>query len=105
MRALIVTVAVSLLAVSVVGCGGDDASDTVTGVVTQVTGQLAEVDSFVITDTDGKSHRFVPAEGLRFHDGPLDHLREHIITGTPVVVVFERGADGALVAVSVEDVD
>ncbi len=100
--AVILLVIPSLL---IVACSSsdDDGEGRVTGVVTQVSGDLGEVTSFVVTDGDGRSHQFEPAPGLMFEDGPLDHLREHIVSGDPVEVGYERAEDGALIAVDVAD--
>ena len=99
--------AVALLVIAslfVVACSSSDGGEgRVTGVVTQVSGELGEVTSFVVTDGEGRNHQFEPAPGLMFEDGPLDHLREHIVSGDPVEVGYERSEDGALVAIDVAD--
>jgi hypothetical protein len=88
----------------IVACSAsDDGEGRVMGVVTQVSGELGEVTSFVVTDGEGRSHQFEPAPGLMFEDGPLDHLREHIVSGDPVEVRYERSEDGALIAIDVAD--
>lgn len=98
----VVAVAVALLS----GCSGSGVpqGSSVTGVITEVSGDITVVTAFVVLDGDGSSHRFSPAPGLLFDGGPLTHLREHVVTGHPVVVTFERGTDGELIAVAVEDV-
>lgn len=98
----IFTVAVLLSAVA--GCTSDTSTDTtVVGIVTQVSGDLGSVESFIITDAEGQSYQFTPADGLLFDGGPIDHLREHIISGDPVEVRYERSDDGSMVAVEVTD--
>jgi hypothetical protein len=100
---LVVVVAAALLALA--GCSGSDpaSSDTLTGVVSEVNGDITTLTGFVVLAPDGSSHRFTPADGLLFEGGPLSHLREHIITGQLVIVTFEQGSDGELIAVHVED--
>jgi len=99
---LFLTVAVLLSALA--GCTSDTSTDTtVVGIVTQVSGDLGSVESFIITDPEGQSYQFTPADGLLFDGGPIDHLREHIISGDPVKVRYERSDDGAMVAVEVTD--
>jgi len=104
-RPFVVAVVVVLItAVGAAGCSSGPGSDAVvSGVVTQVTGDLGAVETFVVTDETGESHQFTPAEGLTFHGGPLDHLREHIISGEPVEVTYQEADDGSLVAVEVGD--
>jgi hypothetical protein len=100
---LVVVVAAALLALA--GCSGSDpaSGDTLTGIVSEVNGDITTLTGFVVLAPDGSSHRFTPADGLLFEGGPLSHLREHIITGQLVIVTFEQGSDGGLIAVHVED--
>ena len=101
----VLVVLVVVVALVLAGCSGSDpvSGDTVTGVVSEVNGDLTTVTGFVLMAPDGSSHRFTPADGLLFEGGPLPHLREHVITGQAVVVTFEQGPDGGLIAVHVED--
>lgn len=95
-------IAAALLLV-LAGCGGADEPAAV-GVVIDVVGDLTSVEQFTIRTADGSDLTFVPAGEARFHGlGPLGHLRSHLAGGSPVVVVYETGADGVLVAVSVDD--
>ncbi len=100
---LVVLVVAVVLVLS--GCSGSDPvrGDTITGVVSEVNGDLTTVTGFVVLAPDGSSHRFTPADGLLFEGGPLPHLREHVITGQAVIVTFEQGPAGELIAVHVED--
>jgi hypothetical protein len=103
---VLIAVVTLVTVLGVAGCSsGDGSDDSVTGVVTQVTGDLGSVESFVITDSAGKSYQFTPADGLTFHGGPIDHLREHIVSGEPVAVSYEEADDGSLIAVVVGDAD
>lgn len=65
-----------------------------------VQGDLTAVTEFSVLTEDG-TEVFVPAEDGDFAF-PLPHLREHIISGVPVVVFWE-GRDGHKVAVFVDD--
>lgn len=87
------------------GCSTSDITgdNTLTGVVSEVNGDLTTVSGFVVLAADGSSHRFTPVDGLLFDGGPLTHIREHVVTGQPVVVTFELGGNGELVATGVED--
>lgn len=107
MRRLLPSIVLAaVVAISVSACATpDEASDnTVTGVVSEVSGDLTSVSGFVVLLDDGSSHRFTPTDGLLFEGGPLSHLREHVVTGQAIVVTFELGASGELIAVNVEDV-
>ena len=105
MKRHVIVVLVAAVALAIAGCSGSDpaSGDTITGVVTEVNGDLTTVTGFVVLASDGSSHRFTPADGLLFEGGPLPHLREHVITGQLVIVTFEQGPDGGLLAVHVED--
>lgn len=100
---LAVAVVATILLVS--GCStADPASDNMlSGVISEVSGDLTTVTGFVVLAEDGSSHRFTPMDGLLFEGGPLTHLRQHVVTGQRVVVTFELGTSGELVAVRVED--
>ncbi len=102
--AWVVAVGVAL-AVSLGACsagGGDDAP--ISGIVTEVTGDLTTVESFVVLDGTGRSHKFVPADGLLFYGGPLTHLRDHVVTGQPITVTFVEGFEGEKTATLIEHV-
>lgn len=98
---------VTTVAMMASACASESSDDpnTVEGIVTEVTGDLTAVESFVITDSDGRSHLFRPEPGLLFYGGPLSHIRDHIVTGQRVVVTFENRADGARIAVLIEHAD
>lgn len=104
-RQLLVASAVAVVIMSVSACSTSPTTsdDTLTGVISEVNGDLATVTTFVVLTEDGSSHRFTPIDGLLFEGGPLTHLREHVVTGHPVVVTFERGSGGGLIAIRVED--
>ena len=98
-RCVLVVVA---LAVAACGNGGDDSEAS--GVVIDVVGGLTTVDQFTIRTTAGEDLTFEVADGVRFHgSGPLGHLRSHLTTGEPIVVVYETGEDGVLRALEVDD--
>lgn len=106
-RWLVVAVAAVVVSVVSVGCSSSTTvnPNQVEGVVSEVTGDLTAIQSFVILDDNGKSHLFTPEQGLLFYGGPLSHLRDHIISGQRVVVTFEEGAYGAMTAVLIEHTD
>ncbi|MCZ7533979.1 MAG: hypothetical protein M5U23_11355 [Acidimicrobiia bacterium] len=97
-------VAIALWGVAATGCasGNELADNQVSGIVTEVTGDLTGVESFVILDNDGNSHLLRPAPGLLFYGGPLIHLRDHVTTGQRVTVTFESSASGEMTAVLIE---
>ena len=86
------------------GCSSSETTvdDSVVGVISEVSGDITSVTGFVVLSDDATSHQFTPTPGLVFMGGPLTHLRDHIISGERVVVSFERGDDGALIAVAID---
>jgi hypothetical protein len=108
-RRLIAGMVTAVLVVAGCSASGDDGhhEDTVSGVVTEVTGDLVTVESFVVLDDNGDSHLFTPEPGLLFYGGPLGHLRDHVVTGQRVTVTFEPSAYGGMTATLVvhEDAD
>ena len=98
------TMVVGLVAVVAAACAGDAVGSemSISGVVTEMTGDLSVVQSFVVLDSDGDSHLFSPEEGLLFLGGPLSHLRDHVLSGERVTVTFEETSDGRLIAVLIE---
>lgn len=80
-------------------CGTTD-QGTVEGLVVDVQGDLRAVTEFTVL-TDQGQMSFIPAPDGDFAF-PLPHLREHIISGVPVVVFWED-RDGERVAVLVDD--
>lgn len=87
-KSLVAVVGGILVSLMVVGCAQD--GGTVLGVVVEVDGTLDQIDSFTVL-VEGDEMRFLPAD-----DGdypyPLSHLREHLRTGQPVFVTWERRA-------------
>ena len=87
--------------VLLVSCNGDDASGvvpSVRGVVVEITGQLDDIESFVLVDEDGARLTFTVTPESDFHQLPLSHLNEHRISGAPVVVDYEEQGDDLVVA-------
>lgn len=79
-------------------------SDTVTGIVVEVDGDLVSVSRFVVVVEDGSRLEFIPSPGILFHDrAPISHLQDHLRSGEPVRVVYESLDDGTLIAVEVFD--
>ena len=92
----------ALLIVLMAACGGG--RDTARGIVVEVEGGIADVTGFLLLLPDGSRLRFQPADGVLFHDdAPLGHLRDHLRSGEPVEVEYERLPDGTAVAYSVSD--
>ncbi len=94
--ALVVVIAVAVIAS---GCSGAAESEgEVVGVVTEVTGDLTGIESFVVLDTDGDSHKFTPGDGMTVMGAPASHLRDHVVSGEPVRVIYHEGSEGELIA-------
>lgn len=100
-----------ILTLVAAGCGGADDDrngltegdeGSVVGVVSEVSGELPVVDTFVILDGSGDSFRFIPEPGLLFHGGPLSHLRDHIVGGERVTVTFKVESTGVMTATHIE---
>lgn len=95
--------ALVVLALFATSCATDDATDgEVVGIVTEVTGNLSDIESFVVLDDDGDSHKFTPADGMTVVGAPASHLRDHILSGEPVRVIYHEGPEGELVADDVQ---
>ena len=92
------------LALVVAGCGdpGED-RETVRGVVLEVDGDLASVESFVLRTDDGDILEVVPAPDGDFRF-PLPHLHDHRRTLEPVLVELDRSVDPPL-ATAIRDAD
>lgn len=86
------------------GCStAEESSGEVVGIVTEVTGDLTSIESFVVIDGSGDSSKFVPGEGLTVAGGPVSHLRDHVVSGEQVKVLFHSGEKGELIADDVQD--
>lgn len=72
------------------------------GVVVAVDGDLNEIRGFSLLLPDGAVIKLVPQAGLLFDGGPLSHLRDHLVSGAPVSVVY-RVEDGVAIATNVGD--
>ena len=71
-----------------------------TGLVTQVSGGLVEVDGFRLLTDDGEVEFMVDADSRFLFPEP--HLRDHLRSGEPVSVEYR--SDGAgLIVVTVDD--
>ncbi len=98
---LLVALPLVVLGSACSGSSGDDGE--VIGVVTEVTGDLSGIESFVVLDSEGESFKFKPRSGLRFMGAPPSHLRDHVISGEPVKVTYHENSTGELIADEVED--
>ena len=70
----------------------------VMGIVTEVTGDLSGVESFVVLDSEGDSFKFKPRDGLMVMGQQPSHLRDHVLSGEPVTVTYHQDASGELIA-------
>lgn len=96
MRALLLCV---ILAVAASACASSESTEgEVVGIVSEVTGDLSGIDSFVVLDSAGDSHKFIPGDGMTVMGSPPSHLRDHLISGEPVKVFYHEGSDGELIA-------
>lgn len=75
-------------------------SNSLTGIVTAVDGDLTQVTSFEVL-SDGRTWQFVPSPDGDFAF-PLPHLRDHLRAGDPVVVEFSE-IGGVLSATAISD--
>jgi hypothetical protein len=77
---------------------------TITGVVIAVEGNLAEIESLVVRLEDGSDLALVPAAGLLF-DGvsPISHVRDHLVSGSPVRITYRTSAAGPGTAIEIGD--
>lgn len=99
-----VVLAVSAALTLFAGCStAEESSGEVIGIVTEVTGDLTNIESFVVTDGSGDSFKFVPGQGMTVAGGPVSHLRDHVVSGEQVKVLFHSGAQSELIADDVQD--
>ncbi|MEE9177612.1 MAG: hypothetical protein V3U46_04235 [Acidimicrobiia bacterium] len=101
--ALLVGVTLALTACAGAAADGTEEAVEVTGVVIDVQGNLQGTDSFTILIEDGSELVLVPTPGLLFEGGPLSHLRDHVLSGAKVKVVYTVEDDGAHIAIEVGD--
>lgn len=96
-------IALAAVVLIVTACSGADEAE-VTGVVTDVVGDITAVEVFTLRLPDGTDRTFEPAPGILFHDSaPLGHLRDHLRSGEPVRVRYRVLDDGSLEALEVGD--
>ena len=103
----LVLLAVVVILASITACGGNP-PDTgepnegqIRGIVVQVAGRnIIELKSLRIRDETGNVWDFRAAEG--FIGISPSHLREHQLTGEPVLVTYVIG-EGELIAVEITD--
>ncbi len=76
-------------------------SGTMEGIVVDVEGSLTNITQFTVL-VEGDDVTFHPSS-TGSYDFPLSHLREHLRTGQPVLVGWEREDNGELVALSISD--
>lgn len=78
---------------------------TATGIVIDIAGDLTATTSVTIIDGDGTQIVFVPSAEATFHGGPVSHIRDHLLSGLPLVVDYVVAGDGTLEAISFDDAD
>jgi hypothetical protein len=93
---LVVTITVGLVGSACSDSLGEEGE--VVGIVTEVTGDLTGVESFVVLDADGDSFKFKPRDGMLVMGQQPSHLRDHVISGEPVTVAYYQDASGELIA-------
>jgi hypothetical protein len=104
MRSTLLLFAILTLVVLGSACSGSSSDDgEVVGVVTEVAGDLSAIESFVVLDTGGESFKFKPRTGLLVMGAPPSHLRDHVVSGEPVRVMYHKNSAGELIADEVED--
>lgn len=92
------------LVLIVAGCGGPgEDPEEVRGIVLEVEGDLASVESFLLRTDDGEVLKVVPAPDGDFRF-PLPHLHDHRRTAEPVLVTLDRSYDPPL-ATAIQDAD
>ena len=84
------------------GCSSNE--NPVIGVVTDVSGNLAGVESFELRTPDGRELTVDVTDGLLFDGGPaISHLRDHLRSGEPIELEYATRPDGSLVVVAIRD--
>jgi hypothetical protein len=91
----------ALVTLLLAACSG---TTRVEGRVVDVRGDLTSVDRFTVLTDDGEELVLEPDPFGRF-PFPLPHLREHLVSGNPIVVDYRPADDGTLIAVAVDDAD
>ena len=98
-RSTLVLLVVILLSLFAAACSGSTATEgEVFGIVSEVTGDLSGVETFVVLDAEGNSHKFIPSPGLEVMGRPPSHLRDHVVSGEPITVTYHQNSEGELVA-------
>ncbi|MDK1019582.1 MAG: hypothetical protein QGD89_09305, partial [Actinomycetota bacterium] len=97
---------VAALAVAALGCTSPaDSEGEMLGIITEVTGDLSIVESFVVLHASGDSFKFSPGPGMTVMGAPASHLRDHVLSGETMRVLYIKGSDGALTAINVRHAD
>jgi len=104
MKLVILLLVISTVAALASACSGSSGHEgEVVGIVTEVTGDLSGVESFVVLNTEGDSFKFKPRSGLLVMGAPPSHLRDHVLSGELVRVVYHEDSEGELIAEEVSD--
>lgn len=78
------------------------ATAEIEGVVIAFDGDLTDARWFTIRTADGEDIEFAIADGATFDGGNIGHLRDHLLSGAPVIVTYRRDG-GVLVATFTAD--
>ena len=81
----------------------DETLLVVTGTVIDVKGDLSTITLITLLTEDGEKVDFIPADGVLFDGGPISHVRDHLISGTPVKFEYRELDDGSLEALTLGD--
>jgi hypothetical protein len=100
-RRLVGAVAVLALLAAAACAPADEGTGVAIGIVVDVDGDLSTVQAFTVSTEDGERMTFVPADDGDFAF-PLPHLQEHVRSGAPVAVAWEREGE-TLWAIAVDD--
>ena len=85
------------------GDHGDETLLVVIGTVIDVKGDLSTITLITLLTEDGERVDFVPADGVLFDGGPISHVRDHLISGTPVKFEYRELDNGSLEALTLGD--
>jgi hypothetical protein len=100
LRPLVLVPVLVLSTAAVAGCS--DGPTLVSGIVTEVSGDLVSIDSFTLHTDDGRDLVLVP-DAFGDFAFPLPHLREHVVSLDPVRVTYRTTSDGTNVATALDD--
>ncbi len=102
-RAALPFLLLAAFVVMVAACNNGDPTNAVSGIITEVNAASpVEWESIVVEDRNGEQFVFRRGDSVDLRFWRASHLREHMLSGSPVEVTYETG-DGALVATEIGD--